>query len=232
MFAAMRVGTGTSVPSVPARSRGIREAGGYVRKGRSQRYPPPFGAPPPRPQPPRPDRPRQRWPWLLGFLVAVAIVGVATGRDAAGTSSLGPVTGESAPSAVPIEGLGADGAGTLPGLGDPVRDGALEFVVDDVHAVSARQCAVVSLTVRNVSDRPVRFDPTLLGLYAADGRPLATAAIARSDLATGELAVPAELAAGAELDIAVGFLDTGADLPAFVDLRQSVFSPGVRVSAS
>jgi len=85
---------------------------------------------------------------------------------------------------------------------------------------------------RQTSSRPVRFDPTLLGLYAADGRPLATAAIARSDLATGELAVPAELAAGAELDIAVGFLDTGADLPAFVDLRQSVFSPGVRVSAS
>jgi len=159
--------------------------------------------------------------------VAVAIVGVATGRDAAGTSSLAPITGGSATSAVPIEGLGTADARTLPGLGDPVRDGALEFVVDDVHAVSARQCAVVSFTVRNVSDRPVRFDPTLLGLSAADGRLLNTEAIAPRDLT-----VPAELAAGAELDTAVGFLDTGAVLPAFVDLRQSVFSPGVRVSAS
>ncbi|HEY5854333.1 MAG TPA: hypothetical protein VIW24_09850 [Aldersonia sp.] len=199
-----------------------------MRKRRSQRYPPPFGAPPPRPEPQLPGRcPPQRWPWLLGLLVAVAIVGVATGGDTAGTSSLAPVTGESAPSAVPIEGLSTAGGHTLPGLGDPVRDGALEFVVDDVHAVSARQCAVVSLTVRNVADRPVRFDPTLLSLYAADGRPLATEAIAPTDLA-----VPAELAAGAELDTAVGFLETGAMLPAFVDLRQSVFSPGVRVSAS
>jgi hypothetical protein len=159
--------------------------------------------------------------------VAVAIVGIATGRDAAGTISLGPATGESARSAVPIEGLGTADAGTLPGLGDPVRDGALEFVVADVHAVSARQCAVVSLTVRNVSDRTVRFDPTLLGLYAADGQPLATEAVAPIDLV-----IPAELAAGAEMDTAVGFLDTGVALPAFVELRQSVFSQGVRVSAS
>ena len=223
----MRVDTGTSVPVRTARSRGVREKGAghsgihhrsaLRRRAWNRRDP---------------TEPRQRWPWLAGFLVAVAIVGIATGRDAAGTSSLGPATGESATSAVPIggldtEGLGTDGAGTLPGLGDPVRDGALEFVVADVHAVSARQCAVVSLTVRNVSDRAVRFDPTLLGLYAADGRPLATEAVAPPDLG-----VPAELAAGAELDTAVGFLDTGAALPAFVDLRQSVFSPGVRVSAS
>lgn len=198
-----------------------------MRKRWSQRYPPPFGAPPPRPEPPRPERPRQRWPWLFGFLVAVAIVGAATGRDADGTSSFAPVTGESATPSVPIEGLGTDGARTLPGLGDPVRDGALEFIVDDVHAVSEWQCAVVSFTVRNVSDRPVRFDPTLLGLSAADGRLLDTEAIAPRNLT-----VPAELAAGAELNTAVGFLDTGAVLPAFVALRQSVFSPGVWVSAT
>jgi hypothetical protein len=117
----------------------------------------------------RPARPASRVGLALSVVVALGVMIVLFGLGAAaenrgrgGSPADGdrPVRADNAP---------ATTAAKMPGLGDPVRDGKFEFVVTRVDCsrstvvfehlkrTAAGTFCLVSLSIRNIADRPTFF---------------------------------------------------------------------------
>jgi hypothetical protein len=99
----------------------------------------------------------------LGTLIILFGVGAATesrGRDGSPAAVNDPARRSSAPATTAAKG---------PGLGDPVRDGQFEFVVsradcsrstvglEHLKRTAAGKYCVISLSIRNIGDRPGLF---------------------------------------------------------------------------
>lgn len=125
------------------------------------------------PRPPRKTRPTRRLGLLLSVLAAVVAVIVLFGFGAAAeTFGHKDTVAATSPGGKSKAAKPAKGSGTAarpPGLGNPVRDGKFEFVVSRVdcskstvglphldHTATGKYC-VVSLSVKNVADKPQLF---------------------------------------------------------------------------
>ena len=202
-----------------------------------------FDQQPPRgPRPLRPTRPRARLgPVLfavaaLGILIVLFGVGAAAenrGRD----GSPAAVNRPAGRGTVPIT-----TAAKTPGLGDRVRDGKFEFVVSRVdcsrstvgfehlkRTAAGRYC-VITLSVRNIGDRPGIFVGRLQKVSDAAGTEFSGDELAGL-LANRETQTSLrKIGAGSKVSGKIVFdVPKGTKLST-MDLHDSYFSGGVRVA--
>ncbi|WP_182345770.1 DUF4352 domain-containing protein [Tomitella gaofuii] len=212
----------------------------------SDQHPHPQQPFPQQPSTPEPKKSRKKWPWVVGIVAVVVIIGAAMGGTESGDST---ATATDRPAATSSAGSGGDtSADTVPddepdeaGLNTPVRDGKFEFVVTGVEtgatsvgdnpyltAEAQGQYTIVSMTVQNISDEPQGLAPTAQKLYDAQGREFS--ADSKASIAMdSDVPVWDELNPGNTVNLQVVF-DMPVDAaPDHIELHDSMFSGGVTV---
>lgn len=170
-------------------------------------------------------------------LSALAAIAIACGAaDDDGTAGSGGSNGSGG------SGSGSEGNQAAAGIGDPVRDGQFEFVVDEVTcgvsevgddllgAQAQGQFCLVTVSVRNIGDEPRTFSDSNQKAFDADGNELgadSTAGLYANDHAD---ALFTDINPGNDITAVIVF-----DIPrdgelARLRLHDSPFSGGVEVS--
>lgn len=204
----------------------------YRPQGYGQPYPQQFAGQMPAPAPKK----RRKWPWVVGALVAIVVVGglMSGGEEGASTanSDTTAAVGEVATATASI--------------GTPVRDGKFEFVVtgiesglasvgDNPYFTETAQGAytVVHLTVTNTSDKPQTFFQSNQEMFDDQGRKFTNDGMAEAAILLGDgpsSAIITEINPGNQVSTVVVF-----DLPAgatadHIELHDSAFSDGATVN--
>lgn len=215
--------------------------------------PPPGWQGPQPPQPPPPKKPFYKKWWFIAvaaLVVLFAIIRPGSGNDAADTASPGssasePAESESAGSEPAAEEttpeVTEDPAPSAPGIGDPVRDGKFEFVVNSVECgltligtadfgVTAQgQFCLVNLSVTNIGNEPQAFFGDNQKLFNEAGQEYSASSEAAIYLPEAN-SLFQEINPGNQLTGIVVF-DIPADaVPVRIELHDSVFSGGVAES--
>lgn len=177
---------------------------------------------------PGPAKKRRRWPWVVGgVFLFIIVVGNLSDGEKAGSTSTG-TTGAAAtttaavpapnePSA-PKAAAKADAPGpSMAGIGQPVRDGKFEFVVQSWNAPTG------SISVTNIGDRPKSLSMSHLYLFDTEGRQFEPEFNWSSDLAF------ADLNPGQSVSGTLTYELSGAT-PAYLELHDSMFSGGAKVN--
>ncbi|WP_338837526.1 DUF4352 domain-containing protein [Gordonia polyisoprenivorans] len=217
---------------------------------------PQFGAPqygqtgygfPPQPIP-APPKKKRKWPWILGAIVVlIIIIAVATsgGSDDSspsgsqnGPAQNGPAQNGAAQNA-PANGGGEQAAG----LNTPVRDGKFEFVVTGVEKGLASvgdnpylteqaqgQFVVVTMTVKNISDKAYGFSPSDQKLLDAQGREFEPSTSAQIALGGSDIPVWDNINPGNTVTAKVVFDMSKDAVPTAIELHDSMFSGGAKVT--
>ncbi|GIF04218.1 DUF4352 domain-containing protein [Actinoplanes siamensis] len=171
---------------------GFPPAPGQPAFGAPPGYPPApgqpaFGAPPgfPPAVPPK----KKKWPWFAaggGVLALLACIGAFSGGDTTETAATGndeAVVAEAAdkPAESKAAGPAATKAPAKPGIGDPVRDGKLEFTItkmscgkttvgsEYLNKKAQGQFCLISLTVKNIGKEAQTFAGSVQKAYDAKG---------------------------------------------------------------
>jgi hypothetical protein len=220
-------------------TRGARE----VRTPRQDRVVPPA---PPVYEPDRRSRRTRRH--LVGYpltaLVALAS-GIGVGIGAAGSGAPGgdDRTGVTNTAATSSPSRSGDGPAASPrggsGVGKPYRDGKFQFTVTRVRsgvrkigggtgAKPTGQFVLVSVTIRNLGDRPQTLHGDNQTLYDADGRAY-TAATAAAKRLKGSGGLGKELGPAASLKAVIVFDVPRGVRPSRLLLHDTLFSGGVEV---
>ncbi|MET9326950.1 DUF4352 domain-containing protein [Tsukamurella sp. NPDC003166] len=191
------------------------------------------GQPYPYPAPPAPPaKKKRRWPWIvLAVIAVIVIIAVATGggkKDDAGSTAGG--------SAAPT-------AAKTPGLNTAVRDGKFEFVVTGVEAglgevgdnpylakKAQGQFVVVSMTVKNIGTKPQSFSPSSQKLKDAQGRTFESDSMAQIALGDSDVPVWDNINPGNTVQVKVVFDMPKDASPASIELHDSMFSGGTKVT--
>lgn len=181
---------------------------------------------------------RKKWPWILGAL-AVLIVIIAVATSGGGDSDSNDTAGSGSSS-------GAGNDSKAAAMNTPVRDGKFEFTVTGVESgvtdvgdnpflnqQAQGQYTIVTVTVKNIGDKPQSFFATNQKLKDTAGRTFETDPAA-------QLAVDSDDVTSSWQDINPGnsvnaklVFDMPADAtPAEVILHDSMFSGGATVSLS
>lgn len=211
---------------------------------------------PPLPTPEPPKKKAKKWPWVVGAIVAILVVGGLSGGGDKEAGNLdasyeaapagaqpGGAPAEAQPGGAPAEAPSdkpsAKGAAAM---NTPVRDGKFEFVVTDVQtglsslgdnqflAEEAQgQFVIVTMTVQNTADEPKGLSPDNQEMYDAKGRKFTADTAAGLNLDT-DVAIWDEINPGNTVTMKVVY-DMPVDaVPAEIELHDSMFSGGVRVS--
>lgn len=192
----------------------------------------------------------KKWPWIVGILAVVVVIGVATGggddeKPAAGISTTEEVVvsedgGETVvEQAVEEEAPAAEGK---PGLNTPVRDGKFEFVVtnvesglssvgDNPYLTEEAQGAftVVTMTVTNTSDKAKGLSASDQKMIDEQGREFSPNTMA-SIVLESNASIWDELNPGITTTMHVVY-DMPVDaVPSEMKLHDSMFSRGATVS--
>lgn len=207
-----------------------------------QPYAQPYGqAPVP---PPSPAKKKRKWPWIVGGIVVVLIIisalssgGSGDKKEAAPSNGGGNATSAAAAPAAPKQ----DEA--VKGLNTPVRDGKFEFVVTGVEpnqesvgdnlylAQKAQgQFVVVSMTVKNIGDKPQDFSPSNQKLFDTQGRSFEPDNMAQIALGGSDIPVWANINPGNTVNVKVVYDMPKDATPASIELHDSMFSGGEKVS--
>ncbi|MFW0796191.1 DUF4352 domain-containing protein [Gordonia sp. CPCC 205515] len=203
----------------------------------------PYGQMPPAPPAP-PAKKKRKWPWIVGGIVVLLIIisalsggGSDDKSDNASSSSGGDTaTAANAPAAP------ADDAAPA-GLNTPVRDGKFEFVVTGVQPgldtvgdnpylteKAQGQFVIVSMTVKNIGDKPQGFSPTSQKLFDDQGRSFETDTSAQIALDETDIAVWDNINPGNTVQVKLVY-DMPADAqPTKIELHDSMFSGGADVA--
>ncbi|AFA72557.1 hypothetical protein GPOL_c15080 [Gordonia polyisoprenivorans VH2] len=195
-----------------------------------------YGVPP---QPiPAPPKKKRKWPWILGAIVVlIIIIAVATSGGSDDSSPSGSQNG-SAQNA-PANGGGEQAAG----LNTPVRDGKFEFVVTGVEKGLASvgdnpylteqaqgQFVVVTMTVKNISDKAYGFSPSDQKLLDAQGREFEPSTSAQIALGGSDIPVWDNINPGNTVTAKVVFDMPKDAVPTAIELHDSMFSGGAKVT--
>lgn len=207
---------------------------------------PQFAAPLPPVEPPKKKR---KWPWVMGgiFVVLIVIAALSGGGsgDSTDTSAAdGGATATNAAADAPTA-VNKPKADDVAAMNSPVRDGKFEFVVTGVEKGLASvgdnpyltekpqgQFVIVSMTVKNIGDRPQGFSPSNQKLLDAQGRSFEsdTSAQIALDSDSTDVAVWDNINPGNAVQVRVVY-DMPADaVPAVVEVHDSMFSGGEKVS--
>ncbi|MYR06309.1 DUF4352 domain-containing protein [Gordonia sp. SID5947] len=217
---------------------------------------PQYGAPIPPVQSPKKKR---KWPWVMGgiFMLLIIIAAVSGGGsdDATDdTAAAANATAANAPADVPAA---ANAAADVPtatapqndddaaAMNSPVRDGKFEFVVTGVErglesvgsnpylAQKAQgQFVIVAMTVKNIGDRPQGFSPSNQKLLDSQGRSFEsdTSAQIALDSDSTDVAVWDNINPGNAVQVRIVYDMPAGAAPATVELHDSMFSGGEKVS--
>ncbi|MGW0037045.1 DUF4352 domain-containing protein [Gordonia sp. NPDC003376] len=200
-----------------------------------------YGVPPHMSQPPVPTPPKKKrkWPWIVGALVVliviIAVMSGTSGDDQASKSG----------SSTTAQDGGSGGGDQTPGLNTPVRDGKFEFVVTGVEKglssvgdnpylteKAQGQFVIVTMTVKNISDKAYSFSPTDQKLFDAQGRSFEPSTSAQIALGDSGIPVWDNINPGNTVTAKVVY-DMPADAqPASIELHDSLFSGGAKVTVS
>ncbi|WLP91688.1 DUF4352 domain-containing protein [Gordonia sp. NB41Y] len=209
---------------------------------------PNYGAPnygaqygiPPQPPVPTPPQKKRKWPWIVGALVVliiiIAVMSGTSGDDQASRSGSSATTAQDG---------GSGGGDQTPGLNTPVRDGKFEFVVTGVEKglssvgdnpylteKAQGQFVIVTMTVKNISDKAYSFSPTDQKLFDAQGRSFEPSTSAQIALGDSDIPVWDNINPGNTVTAKVVY-DMPADAqPASIELHDSLFSGGAKVALS
>ena len=142
----------------------------YVPGQQPYNPPPQYGPPPPGFDYQAPPRRRKKWPWIVGGIILVMIIG-CVGLSVAGVFG--------AAKAVSDAGDNAAGKNAVAGkMGTPARDGKFEFTVMDLtcgqktvgsgvfKSTAQGNYCLVSLKIRNVGQQAQTFDGSSQKAYA------------------------------------------------------------------
>ncbi|MFI7004031.1 DUF4352 domain-containing protein [Nocardia sp. NPDC050175] len=208
----------------------------------------PGQAPPPGPGYGRPPKKKSSGGKIV-LIVVAAIIGlcglgaviaaVNGGDDKKSDKTASSVAVEPGSSAAPQAGKPP---ASLPGLNTPVRDGKFEFVVTEIQTglgvvgdnpylqrKAQGAYTIVSITVRNTSDKPQGFSPSSQYLFDAQNRKFENDAMAAINL-QADTSVYANLNPGNTVTAQVVF-DLPADaVPSHIVLHDSMFSGGAKVT--
>jgi len=201
---------------------------------------------------PQPKKKSKKWPWIVGAIAAVAVIGAVSGgeddkKSATATPPAGVAAVDAAAPAAPGAAAPAAPAAApapkkaLPGLNTPVRDGKFEFVVTGVESglstvgdnpflteKAQGQFVIVTMTVSNTSDQPKGLSPDSQEMYDAQGRKF-TADVSAGIALESDVPLWDEINPGNKVTMKVVY-DMPADaVPAEMELHDSMFSGGTRV---
>lgn len=202
---------------------------------------PPAGAPFHGQQPPAGQRrtKRRKWPWIVGGIVLFLIV----------ISALSSGGGESGKSKASDAGSGGSAVAAKPGnhtpaaMNTPVRDGKFEFVVTGFepgltevgdNPYLARkpqgQFVIVSMSVKNIGDKPQGFSPSAQKLFDAQGRSFESDTAAQIALGGSDIPVWDNINPGNSVEVKVVYDMPAGAAPTTIELHDSMFSGGAKVS--
>ncbi|MBP1160231.1 DUF4352 domain-containing protein [Rhodococcus sp. PvR099] len=202
---------------------------------------------PPHPAPEPPKKKVKKWPWVVGAIGAILVVG---GLSGGGDKEAGnpDASYEAAPAGAQPGAATVEAPSNKPAseaaatMNAPVRDGKFEFVVTDVQtglsslgdnqflAEEAQgQFVIVTMTVQNTADEPKGLSPDNQEMYDTKGRKFTADTSAGLNLDT-DVALWDEINPGNTVTMKVVY-DMPIDAaPAEIELHDSMFSGGVRVS--
>ncbi|MGW9567554.1 DUF4352 domain-containing protein [Rhodococcus hoagii] len=206
------------------------------------------------PQPPQ--KKSKKWPWIVGAIAAVVVIGAVSGggddekktvtapapADVAAVGGATPAASAPASAPEPAPAPAPAPKKTVPGMGTPVRDGKFEFVVTDVATglstvgdnpflteKAQGQFVIVTMTVQNTADKPKGLSPSDQEMYDTQGRKFTADTMAGIALGS-DVSVWDEINPGNKVTMKVVF-DMPADaVPAEIELHDSMFSGGTRVA--
>ena len=203
----------------------------------------PYGA---APQPVPPPKKKRKWPWILGAIVVVIIAISALSGGGSDKSDDSASSGASAPSTAAGgggENSGGENGSAAAGLNTPVRDGKFEFVVTGVESGLAEvgdnpyltekaqgQFVIVSMSVKNIAEKPQSFDPTAQKLVDAQGRSFTNSTTAQIALGGSQIPVWDNINPGNEVQVKVVYDMPAGAVPSSIELHDSMFSGGETVS--
>lgn len=209
-------------------------------------YPPQPGEPTQYAQQPQfapPAKKRRKWPWVVGGIVIFlfAIAALSDPKEGDGKSK----ASETSPSASQgsVQHGHEDTNGAPAQLNTPVRDGKFEFVVTSVqpglteigdnpylakHAQG--QFVVVAMSVKNIGDKPQSFSPSAQKLFDADGRSFESDTMAQIALGDSDVPVYDNINPGNTVEVKVVYDMPPDAVPTSIELHDSVFSGGAKVS--
>lgn len=180
---------------------------------------------------------------ILGVLLLIGFCSAVTsgGEDSSEPASQPATTSESATSGEATS--QPEETEQQAGLGEPVRDGKFEFVVNDVQAgvttigpeliaeQAQGQYVIVNMTVTNIGDKAQSYSSSNAKLFDAQGREFSSDSWASSLVAdTTASGIYDEINPGNSAQVAVVF-DVPVDAqPATLKLQDSMFSGGVEVA--
>ncbi|MGC4934245.1 DUF4352 domain-containing protein [Gordonia sp. DT30] len=211
---------------------------GQPQYGQPQYGQPQYGAPgQPNPLPPKKKR---KWPWILGAVVVLIVI-IAVATSTGGSDSSAP--SGSAPDGAPAAPRNNGGGEQTAGLNTPVRDGKFEFVVTGVEKGLASvgdnpylteqaqgQFVVVTMTVKNISDKAYGFTPSDQKLLDGQKREFEPSTSAQIALGGSDIPVWDNINPGNTVTAKVVFDMPKDAVPAAIELHDSMFSGGVKVN--
>ncbi|OUC77263.1 DUF4352 domain-containing protein [Gordonia lacunae] len=211
---------------------------------------PQYGAPqygaPPQPYPSPAVKKKKKWPWVIGgLLVLLIIVIAATSGGGSDESSNTAESGNSNSSEAGGSDGAPDGEESAPGLNTKVRDGKFEFVVTGVEPgltsvgdnpylteQAQGQFVIVSMTVTNTSNEPKSFSPSDQKLFDNKRRSFEPSSTAQIALGGSDIPVWDNINPGNAVEVKVVYDMPKDAVPASIELHDSVFSDGVKVTLS
>ncbi|CAM3709686.1 DUF4352 domain-containing protein [Tsukamurella ocularis] len=191
--------------------------------------PAPYGTPPP-----PPAKKKRKWPWIVLAVIAfLVVVSVATGG---GDKDEATAAGNTTAAAAKSDPKAA-------GLNTPVRDGKFEFVVTGVQTGLAEvgdnpylakkaqgQFVIVAMTVKNIGTKPQDFSPSSQKVKDAQGRSFESDSMAQIALGDSDVPVWDNINPGNTVQVKVVFDMPKDAAPATIELHDSMFSGGAKVS--
>jgi len=195
-----------------------------------------YGQQPPVSQPPKK---RRKWPWIVGGIVAFLIVISAVSGHGSDSNKSEPSNTGSGGTSVAAK----PSKGALAGMNTPVRDGKFEFVVTKVEpglteigdnpylARKAQgQFVIVSMSVKNIGDKPQDFSPSAQKLFDGEGRSFQSDANAQIALGGSDIPLYGNINPGNSVEVKVVYDMPQGAVPTTIELHDSMFSGGVKVS--
>lgn len=193
---------------------------------------------------------RKKWPWAVGVVAALLVISAMSNggdKDEPKVAAAQPASAAVAPIAASPQAATTTTTTTTkpasrPGMNTPVRDGKFEFVVTDVESglssigdnpylteKAQGQFVIVTMTVQNTSDQPKSLSPSDQEMYDAKGRKFSADTSAAFSLDT-DVTIWDEINPGNTVTMRVVFDMPTDAVPAEIDLHDSMFSGGTRVS--
>ncbi|WP_020112221.1 DUF4352 domain-containing protein [Rhodococcus sp. 114MFTsu3.1] len=205
------------------------------------------------------EKKSKKWRWILGVPALLIVLSIFANlgdhepktTEPVATDSAGAPGAPDAPDAPAVPDAPVvpnasepepDAPAALPGIGMPVRDGKFEFTVTNVESGLAAvgdnpylvekaqgQFTIVTVSVLNTSNEPKGLSPDSQEMYDAEGRKFSADTSAAIGLDT-DVAIWDEINPGNSVSMKVVFdMPVGA-VPAEIELHDSMFSRGTRVS--